>query len=194
MLSRLVIAFLPRNKWLLSSWLQSPPAVILEPKKIKSVTVSIVSPCICHRVMGLDAMILVFWKLSFKPAVSLSFFTFIKRLFSSPLLSAIRVVSSAHLRLLIFLPANLIPACTSSSPTFCLMYSAESTYRASLIAQSVKNLPAMQKIGFNFWGGKYLWRKKWQLTLVFSPGEFHGQRSLAGYSPWDHKSWTQLSD
>ena len=59
MLSRFVIAFLPRNKHLLISWLQSPSAVILEPKKIKSVTVSIVSPSIYHEVMGLDAMILV---------------------------------------------------------------------------------------------------------------------------------------
>ena len=60
MLSRLVIAFLPRSKHLLISWLQSPSAVILEPKKIKSFTVSMVSPSICHEVMGLDAMILVF--------------------------------------------------------------------------------------------------------------------------------------
>ena len=60
MLSRLVITFLPRSKRLLISWLQSPSAVILEPKKIKSVTVSIISPSICHEVMGPDAMILVF--------------------------------------------------------------------------------------------------------------------------------------
>ena len=60
MLSRLVITFLPRSKHFLISWLQSPSAVILEPPKIKSVTVSIVSPSICHEVMGLDAMILVF--------------------------------------------------------------------------------------------------------------------------------------
>ena len=60
MLSRLVITLLPRSKRLLISWLQSPSAVILEPKKIKSVIVSIVSPSICHEVMGLDAMILVF--------------------------------------------------------------------------------------------------------------------------------------
>ena len=59
-LSRLVIAFLPRSKYLLISWLQTPFAEILEPKKIKSVTGSIVSPSICHEVMGLDAMILVF--------------------------------------------------------------------------------------------------------------------------------------
>ena len=60
MLSRLVITFLPSSKRLLISWLQSPSAVILEPKKIKSVTVSAVSPYICHEVMGPDAMILVF--------------------------------------------------------------------------------------------------------------------------------------
>ena len=60
MLSRLVITFLPRSKRLLISWLQSPSAVILEPKKRKSVTVSIFSPSICHEVMEQDAMILVF--------------------------------------------------------------------------------------------------------------------------------------
>ena len=68
-LSRLVIAFLPRSKHLLISWLQSPSAVILEPKKIKSATVSTVSISICHEVMRPDAMILVFWMLSFKPAL-----------------------------------------------------------------------------------------------------------------------------
>ena len=60
MLSRLVIAFLPRSKLLLISWLQSPSTMILEPKKIKSATVSIVFPSICHEVMGPDAMIFVF--------------------------------------------------------------------------------------------------------------------------------------
>jgi len=64
MLSRLVITFLPRSKHLLISWLQSPPVVILEPRKIESDTVF---PSICHEVMGPDAMILVFWMLSFKP-------------------------------------------------------------------------------------------------------------------------------
>ena len=64
LLSRLVITFLPKSKHLLISWLQSPSAVILEPKKIKSDTVS---PSICHEVMGPDAMIFVFWMLSFEP-------------------------------------------------------------------------------------------------------------------------------
>ena len=114
MLSSLVIAFLPRSKCLLILWLLSPSAVILEPKKIKFVTVFIVSPSICHEVIGPDAMILIFWMLSFKPAFSLSSFTFFKRLLSFSLLTAVRVVSSAYLRLLISLPAILIPACTSS--------------------------------------------------------------------------------
>ena len=93
MLSMLVIVFLPRSKHFSTSWLQLPSAVILEPKKLKSVTVSIVSPSICHEVMGPDAIILVFWMLSFKPTFSLSSFTFIKRLFNSSLFSAIRVMS-----------------------------------------------------------------------------------------------------
>ena len=122
-LSRLVIAFLPRSKNLLIPWLRSPSAVILEPKKIKSLTVSTVSSSICHEVMGPDATVLVFWMLSFKPTFSLPSFTFIKRLFSSSL-SAITVVSSAYLRLLIFLPTILISACVSSSPAFHMMYSA----------------------------------------------------------------------
>ena len=66
MLSRLVIAFLPKSKRLLISWLQSSSAVILEQEKIKSVTVSIFSPSICHEVMGLDALILVFLMLGIK--------------------------------------------------------------------------------------------------------------------------------
>ena len=74
-LSRLVITFLPRSKHLLISWLQSPSAMILEPRKIKSATVFTVS----HEVTGLDIMILVFWMLSFKPTFPLSTFTFIKR-------------------------------------------------------------------------------------------------------------------
>ena len=78
MLSRLVITFLPRSKRLLISWLQSSSAVILEPQKINSDTVS---PSISHEVMEPDATILVFWMLSFKPAFSLSSFTFHKESF-----------------------------------------------------------------------------------------------------------------
>ena len=106
------------------SWLQSTSAVILEPPKIKSVTVSSVSPSICREVMEPDVMLLVFWMLSFKPTFALSSFPFIKRIFSSSSLYAIRVVSSAYLRLLIFLPEILIQAWASSSPAFLIMYSA----------------------------------------------------------------------
>ena len=125
MFSRLVIVFLPRSKHLLISWLQSLCAVILEPKKINSVTISIVSQSICHKVMGPDAMILVFWMLSFNmsSAFSLLSFTFIKWLFSYSSLSAIREVSSTCRRLLIFLPAIVIPVCTSSSHASHMLYS-----------------------------------------------------------------------
>ena len=109
-LSRFVTDFLPRSKCLLISWLQSPSAVILEPKKIKSLTLSIVSPSIFHDVMGPGAIISVFWMLSFKPAFKLSSFTFIHRFFSFSSLSAIRMVSCAYPRLLIFLPTVLITA------------------------------------------------------------------------------------
>ena len=120
---RLVITFLPRSKCLLTSWLPSPSAVILEPKKIKFVTVSIVSPSICHEVMGPDAMILVFWMLSFKPTFSLSSFTLIKRLFSSSLLSAI---GCCHLHIwgCWYFSWQSWFQLVSSSPTFCMIYSA----------------------------------------------------------------------
>ena len=90
-LSRFVIAFLPRGNHLLISWLQSPSAVIYSPERGN---LSTFSPSICHVVMGPDAMILVFFLIfSFKPAVLLSSFTLLKRLFRSSSLSAIRVVS-----------------------------------------------------------------------------------------------------
>ena len=110
-----MITFLPRSKGLLISWLQSPSAVTLEPPKIKSVIVSIVSSSICHELMGPDAMI-------FSKCCTL-LFHFHQRLFCSSSLSAIRVVSSAYLRLLIFLSTILILACASSSPAFFMIYS-----------------------------------------------------------------------
>ena len=92
--------------------------MILEPKKRKFVTTSTFSPSICMAVIGPDAMILVFLIVGLKPALSLSSFTLIKRLFSSSLLSAMRVVSSAQLMLMMFLLLILIPACNSSNPAF----------------------------------------------------------------------------
>ena len=117
MLSRFVIAFPTRSKHLLISWLQSPSAVILESPEVKSVTVSIVSSSIgtgCHDVS--------FWNVEFEATFSLSSFTFIKRLFSSSSLSAIRVMSFAYLRLSLFLLAILIPACDSSCLAFCMIF------------------------------------------------------------------------
>ena len=123
-LSRLVIAFLPRSNRLLISWQQSPSAVILEPLKVKSVSVSIISPSICHEVMGTDAMILIFWMLGFKPTFSPLLFHLHQEALWSSLLSAVRVVSSAYLRLLLLLLAVLISAWASSSLAFRLVYSA----------------------------------------------------------------------
>ena len=123
MLSRLIITFLPRRKHLWISWLQSPSAVTLEPPKIKSVPYPLfpqLFPMKCWDRM-LWSLFSECWVL--KPTFSLSSFTFIRRLYSSSL-SAIRVVSPAYLRLLIFLLAVLIPACASSSPTFRMIYSA----------------------------------------------------------------------
>ena len=139
----MVIAFLSRSKCLFISWLQSPSAVILEPKKTKSFTVSIVSPSICHEVMQPNTMILVFWMLSFKQVFSLSSFTFIKRLYITFLLSAIRVMSSAHLSLLLFLLAVLIPACASSSLAFQMTYSA---YKSNKQGDNIQPFPIWNQL------------------------------------------------
>ena len=115
MLSRLVIAFLPRTKCLLISWLQSPSAVILEPPKIKSVTVSIVSPPICHEMMELDARI--FRMLSFKPAFSLSSFRFHqKALWFFTFCHKIGVICISEV--IDISPSNLDSSCASSSLAF----------------------------------------------------------------------------
>ena len=106
MLSRLVITFLPRSKHLIS-WLQSPSAVILEPKKIKSVTVSNFSPSICHEVMGPYAMILVFWMLSFKPAYLTAFQMSWNSIWQS-CLNQIRAQDAKESREMWFLPLSFL--------------------------------------------------------------------------------------
>ena len=121
--SRFFIVFLPRSKCLFISWLLSPVAMILEPKKIKSFTVAIFYPFICHEVMGPDAMIFVFWMLSFKPV----FFTPQFHCHQEDLqflFTFCHKMSSACLRLLIFLPEISIPDCVSSILTFLMIYSA----------------------------------------------------------------------
>ena len=120
LLSMLIITFLPRSKCLLISWLQSPYAVIFKPKKVKS----IIFPHLYAMKWWDQMLIFFFLMLSFKPAFSLSSFTFIKRLFSSSSLSAIMVTSCQNLMLLIFVPTILIPACLSSSSALYIMYSA----------------------------------------------------------------------
>ena len=164
MLSRLVIAFLPKSKHLLISWLQSPSAVILEPPKIKSLTVSIVSPPICQGVMGPDAMILVFWMLSFKA----SFFTLLFHFHQEALYFFFAFCHKGgvicSLRLLIFLPAILLPACASSSPVIFMMYSAYKLNKqgdnilpwctpSSIWKQSVVPCPVLTDLHTDFSGG-----------------------------------------
>ena len=122
MLFRFIKVFLPKRKHILISWWQSPCTVILEPEKIKSVTVSVVSPSICHEVKGPDAMILVFDCCILSRLFHSSLSPHQEALYSS-LLSAIRVVSSAYLRLLEFLPEILSPTCASPRPAFHMMYS-----------------------------------------------------------------------
>ena len=123
-LSGFVIAFLPRSKILLISWLQSLYAIIWEPKKIKSVTASTFSPSIYHEVIGPATKVLVFeyWVLSqlFHFPLSPSSSGSLIPLHFVPL----ELVSSVYLMLLIFLLAILIPTCASSSLAFCMMYSA----------------------------------------------------------------------
>ena len=136
-------------------------------------------------------------KLCLKPALSLFSFTFVKMLFSSSSLSAIRVVSSAYLRWLIFLPAILIPVCVSSSPAFLMMYCA---YRLNKQGDNIQPW----RTPFPIWNQPVVpcpvltvasWpayrflkrRRKWQPTPVILPGKFHGLRSLVGYSPWGRK-------
>ena len=125
MLSGLIITFIPRSKCPLISWLQSPSTVILEsPSKNKVWHCFHCFPSYFPWSNGTGCHDLSFLNVEFKANFLLSSFTIIKRLFSSYSLFAISVVSSAYLRLLIFVSAILIPACASSSPAFLMMYSA----------------------------------------------------------------------
>ena len=172
---RFVIDFLPRSKSPLISWLRSPSAVILEPLKIKSTTVSIVSPSSCHRVMGPDAMIFDFWMLSFKPAFTLSSFTSIKWFFSFSSLSAIRVVSFAYMLLL-------------------LLLSCFSHIQLCATPQTAAH-QAPPSLGFSrqeHWSGlpfpspmheSEKW--KWSRSVVFDSVRPHGLQPTRLFCPWD---------
>ena len=129
--------------------------------------------------MGSDAMIFVFWMLSFKPAFSLSSFIFIRRLFSSSSLSAIRAVSFAYLRLLIFLPAILISACDSSSLAFLIMYSAyvRRQWHATSVLLPGKSHGQRSLVGCSPWGCEESGTTEWL------PFHFHAlEKEMATHS------------
>ena len=147
---RFVIAFLLKSKHLLISWLQSPSRVILEPKKIKSLTVSIVSSSICYEVMGQNAVILVFWMLSFKPTFSPSSFTFVKRFFSSSFQFYKSEFCNKEL---------MVWATVSSKSCFCWLYRAS----PSLAAKNTINWISVLTI----W-----WCLRVESSLVLLEGEF----------------------
>ena len=146
--------------------------MILELKKIKSVTVSTFPPSICHEVMGPDAMIFVFWMLSFKPTFSLSTFTYIKRLFSFSSLSAIRVISSAYLE------KDMAPH--SSTLAWKIPWMEGPSRLQSMGSRRVGYDWATSLSLFTFMH----WSRKWQPTPVFLPGESQGQRNLVGCRLW----------
>ena len=170
MLTRLVIAFLLKSKCLLISWLQSPSAVILEPKKIKSVAVSVVFPSVCHEVMGPDAMILVFWAL--------------RQLFHSPL----SLSSRGSLVLLHFLPlgwchlyiSEKAMAPHSSTLAWKIPWMEEPGGLQSMGSWRVRHDWATSLSLFTFMH----WRRKRQPTPVFLPGESQGRGSLEGCHLW----------
>ena len=145
-------------------------------------------PSICHEVMGLDTMILVFWIWSSSQLFhSLHSFSSRGSLFPFHFLP----LEWYHLRLLIFLPGFLINQLEIHPVwhfTWCIVHMLPWW-------PSGKEFPCQcRRLMFNPWSGRCPWRRKWQLTPVFLPGKFHGQRSLVGYSQWVAKSWTWLSD
>ena len=184
MLSRLVIAFLPRSKRLLISWLRSPSAVILEPPKIKFLTISAVHPSICHEVIGKDAMILVFWMLSFKSTFSLSSFTFNKRLFSSSLLSAIMVAFLLRRPQRLLLPlkrsqttSKNSTVCTWLSFLYCISHYNPVTGKDW--GQEEKGVTEDVMVGWHHWLNGH------DLKQTLEDSEWQG--SLVCCSPWGRK-------
>ena len=170
----------------LSTCLGIDSLMILKPGKIKSLTVSIVSPSICHEVMGPDAMILVFWILSCKPAFSLFSFTFIKRVFTSSLLSAMGFPYSSVGKESACIAGDCgsIPG-SGSSPGEGIGYPLQHSW-ASLLVQMVKNLPAV----WETWVGLLGWEDP------LEKGKATHSSILAWRSPWvqsDITEWLWLS-
>ena len=182
MLSRLVITFLPRSKCLLISWLQSPSVVILEPPKIKSASVSTVSPTICHEVMEPDAMILVFWMWA------------LSQLFHSPL----SLSSRGSLNLYRDWPFLwILWACDSSREldTWVIhnKYLLSNLQWTSLVAQMVKNLPGMRETWVQSLGQEDTLEKRmathssiltWRISWTEEPGRLQSVGSQRVRHDW----------
>ena len=161
MLFRFVITFPPRSKCLWISWLQSPSAVILEPKKI----------CPCFHFIP--------FYLPWSDGTWCHDLSFLNVEFQASLFT---LLFHFHLEALQF----LFTFCTLHD----VCGSHPITWRACQVAPVVKNPPANagdKRCGFNPWVGKIPWRRAWQPTPVFMSGESHGQKILVGYSPWGHK-------
>ena len=171
-LSRFVIAFLSKSKQLLISWLTSLSTVIVETKKIKSITTFTFSLSICHEMMRPNDINFFFLMLSFKPAFSLSSFTFIKRFFTSSSLSAIRMVSSAY--------QEKAMAPHSSTLAWKIPWTEKPGRLQSMGSQRVRHDWMTSLSLFTFMH----WRRKWQHTPVFLPGESQRRRSLVGCRLW----------
>ena len=181
-LSRLVIAFLSRSKRLWISWLQSPSTVILEPKKIKSVTVSIVSPSVCHEVMGLDAVILVFWMLSFKPAFHCPG-SYAILLFTVSDLASITSCIHNWLLLLLWPHPFILELFLHQSPVAYWAPTDLGSSSFSILSfcltqwnsHAMWGHPRWTGHGGEVWQNVVHWRKEWQNTSEFLPWEPHEQ-------------------
>ena len=166
MLSRLVIAFLPRSKHLLISWLQSSSAVILEPLEIKSDTVSPVSPSISYEVMGPDATLVLLIS-QYLPDTLLSFL--FKNVFLYLYWGKIDIQIIAH---------NQCRQFSDFDHRYILVLGLPRWLSGKEPICQCRSVP---------WVRRDPWRRKWQFIPVFLPGKSHGQRSLDGCSPWGHK-------
>ena len=180
-LSRLFVIFLPWSKCLLSLWLHSPSTVILEPKKIKSVTISALSPIICHKVMGLDVMIFVFWMLSFEPTFS-HFLSSSSRDFLVPL--GFNPLEWYHVRI-----------------WGCWYFSWQSWFQVvihpswhSLVAQRLNCLPAMWETWFRSLGWEDPLEKEtatpssilaWRIPWMEEPGGLQSTGSQRVWHDWE---------